>query len=259
MLKFSFLIVFLASLFGSGFAAPAPTCYAKPGSHVSDYWCETNCRGGAHPACQYSSGVHQKCICDDPSSGNVNCGGHTAQSCAYCPQGNGHYWCNGDCQWNWQTSTCESTSSQHDYEIHIQSRYGGHYEVYLNQPLSWNDAYVKCQGKGGRLAVIDNLEEKQFIVSSIKTYYSNNGGYWKNLWLGLRKGNNGNWYWRNAGSNNSDVKVNTYSDDFKYLWGHQKQSSNPWECFFWEPQAVYGSKSWYATSCSRKRGFICQF
>ena len=44
--------------------------------------------------------------------GNVNCGGHTAQSCSYCPQGNGHYWCNGDCQWNWQTNTCEALSSQ---------------------------------------------------------------------------------------------------------------------------------------------------
>ena len=151
----------------------------------------------------------------------MNCGGHTAQSCSYCPQGNGHYWCNGDCQWNWQTNTCEALSSQRktikvfytsrilmikkmaqinhrltsnffslldDYEIHIQSRYGGHYEVYLNEPLSWNDAYVKCQNKRGRLAVIDNLEEKQFIVNSIKTYYSNNGGYWKNLWLGLKKG-----------------------------------------------------------------------
>ena len=70
----------------------------------------------------------------------------------------------------------------------MQSRYGGHYEVYLNQPLSWNDAYVQCQNKGGKLAVIDNLEEKQFIVRSIKTYLDNNGGYWKNLWLGLKKG-----------------------------------------------------------------------
>ena len=42
----------------------------------------------------------------------MNCGGHTAQSCSYCPQGNGHYWCNGDCQWNWQTNTCEELSSQ---------------------------------------------------------------------------------------------------------------------------------------------------
>jgi len=29
----------------------------------------------------------------------VNCGAHQAQSCADCPQGNGAYWCNGDCVW----------------------------------------------------------------------------------------------------------------------------------------------------------------
>ena len=56
-----------------------------------------------------------------PFIGNVNCGGHTAQSCAYCPQGNGHYWCNGDCQWNWGTNACETTSSQRKDHRHSLS------------------------------------------------------------------------------------------------------------------------------------------
>merc|ERR1712179_301028 len=29
----------------------------------------------------------------------VNCGGHKAPICAWCPQGNGAWWCNGDCVW----------------------------------------------------------------------------------------------------------------------------------------------------------------
>ena len=29
----------------------------------------------------------------------VNCGGHSASSCANCPQGKGKAWCNGDCTW----------------------------------------------------------------------------------------------------------------------------------------------------------------
>ena len=29
----------------------------------------------------------------------VNCGGHTANTCADCPEGNGEVWCNGECQW----------------------------------------------------------------------------------------------------------------------------------------------------------------
>ena len=76
-----------------------------------------------------------------------------------------------------------------DYEIYIQSSYGGHYEVYLNNPLNWNDAWSKCQNKHGRLAVIDSLEEKEFIVNSVNSYLKDNGGYWKNLWIGLKKGN----------------------------------------------------------------------
>ena len=30
---------------------------------------------------------------------SVSCGGHVADSCLECPQGNGAAWCNGDCQW----------------------------------------------------------------------------------------------------------------------------------------------------------------
>ena len=30
----------------------------------------------------------------------VSCGGHQADSCAGCPQGNGAGWCNGDCTWS---------------------------------------------------------------------------------------------------------------------------------------------------------------
>ena len=29
----------------------------------------------------------------------VSCGNHEADSCAGCPQGNGHHGCNGDCHW----------------------------------------------------------------------------------------------------------------------------------------------------------------
>ena len=44
------------------------------------------------------------CICYPNETCNVslvqvNCGGHFAESCASCPQGNGAVWCNGDCNW----------------------------------------------------------------------------------------------------------------------------------------------------------------
>ena len=39
-------------------------------------------------------------------SSDVTCGGHRASTCSDCPQGNGARWCNGECYWNNQTSTC---------------------------------------------------------------------------------------------------------------------------------------------------------
>ena len=34
-----------------------------------------------------------------PFSEMVNCGGHSAIHCAACPEGNGEWWCNGECEW----------------------------------------------------------------------------------------------------------------------------------------------------------------
>ena len=48
-------------------------CWSKPGSiwNVSDEWCEANCRGGIHPACDPNNGVFQICTCEDTSSNNT--------------------------------------------------------------------------------------------------------------------------------------------------------------------------------------------
>jgi len=39
----------------------------------------------------------------------VVCGGHSADSCANCPQGHGAAWCNGDC--SWQNNQCQALPS----------------------------------------------------------------------------------------------------------------------------------------------------
>merc|ERR1719370_1759006 len=51
---------------GSG-SGGVVTCRAMDESPVSDSWCETNCQGGSHPACQNSSGADQRCICESIS------------------------------------------------------------------------------------------------------------------------------------------------------------------------------------------------
>ena len=83
----------------------------------------------------------------------------------------------------------------------------------MSQELSWNDAWVKCKSKGGKLAVIGLQEDKKSILKAVINYYG--GLTWQNLW--------------------------------KLMY--------PWECFFWNPER----STLYGTSCSRKRGFICQF
>mmetsp|Transcript_23490 Transcript_23490/g.35667 ORF Transcript_23490/g.35667 Transcript_23490/m.35667 type:complete len:500 (-) Transcript_23490:113-1612(-) len=42
---------------------------------------------------------------NEPTGSPVSCGGHFASSCAECPQGNGEYWCNGECIWGNNQST----------------------------------------------------------------------------------------------------------------------------------------------------------
>ena len=37
---------------------------------------------------------------------SVSCGGHSATTCAECPQGHGESWCNNDCEWDFSSSTC---------------------------------------------------------------------------------------------------------------------------------------------------------
>ena len=29
----------------------------------------------------------------------MSCGGHSAATCSECTQGNGAFWCNGECEW----------------------------------------------------------------------------------------------------------------------------------------------------------------
>ena len=49
---------------------------------------------------------------DSETPKKVSCGGHYADSCELCPEGNGAAWCNGDCVWDEQDSTCINASEQ---------------------------------------------------------------------------------------------------------------------------------------------------
>jgi len=57
-----------ACVWKSGSCLASVTCKKKQGSNgVTDQWCDQNCRGGQHPACNPANGVHQRCVCNDDS------------------------------------------------------------------------------------------------------------------------------------------------------------------------------------------------
>ena len=45
---------------------------------------------------------------------SVNCGAHSANTCQDCPQGNGRYWCNGECKWS--NDQCQKSNNDNDYD-----------------------------------------------------------------------------------------------------------------------------------------------
>ena len=80
--------------------------------------------------------------------------------------------------------------------LRIPSWYGDYYYIaYLNEKLSWFEAWGKCHQAGGRLAVIDNdnPDDKQAIVSDISSEMEAYGRNWENdvgtLWIGLKRSN----------------------------------------------------------------------
>ena len=59
--------------------------------------------------CQaHHAGAHPSADCCVAPVAPVSCGGHDASTCQDCPQGHGHYWCNGDCVWT--NNECSSWS-----------------------------------------------------------------------------------------------------------------------------------------------------
>ncbi len=64
----------------------------------------------------------------------VVCGGHTAPTCAECPNGNGAAWCNGECEWDYKTNVCGRSSKL----AHIHPDYFKIIERYAFQPVTTN-------------------------------------------------------------------------------------------------------------------------
>jgi len=64
----------------------------------------------------------------------VRCGGHSAPTCAECPNGNGAAWCNGDCEWDGKSKSCGTSSKL----AHIHPDYFKIIQRYAFQPVVTN-------------------------------------------------------------------------------------------------------------------------
>lgn len=65
----------------------------------------------------------------------VRCGGHSASTCADCPQGNGRAWCNGECEWDYTYNNCGRSSKL----SHIHPDYFRIIDRYAFQPVITNN------------------------------------------------------------------------------------------------------------------------
>jgi len=73
---------------------------------------------------------------DEKAKSPVSCGGHYADSCELCPQGNGAAWCNGDCMW--EDSACIDKPPARDCSACKNSSC-------CNDVCSWNSKTSLCR------------------------------------------------------------------------------------------------------------------
>jgi hypothetical protein len=94
----------LPSMMPSHSPSSKPSASSGPSSMPSDAPSEPSMMPSQQPSSMPSSSTK-------PSGGPVSCGGHSAGTCAQCPETptggwNGASWCNGDCTWDYGNNEC---------------------------------------------------------------------------------------------------------------------------------------------------------
>jgi len=94
---------------------------------------------------------------------SVLCGGHNAESCDLCPQGNGASWCNGECEW--LNDECVRSSKL----SHLHPDYFRITERYAFQPIMTNEnnVYVNIIGVRSPFRGKDDEELYRFYQDEI--------------------------------------------------------------------------------------------
>jgi len=106
-------------------------------------------------------GIGKVCVWGEATAtgGNndqVNCGGHQADSCEKCPQGNGKSWCNGDCKW---TSQGQCTDKKSEVCINLKLRTKS-----WAKEISWQFGSCKSPPGYGEYIYGKYADHKEFTI-----------------------------------------------------------------------------------------------
>lgn len=104
---------------------------------------------------------------------------------------------------------------------------------------SWTESQEYCKGYGAQLAIIDSVEEQEFINRHVQSYYDEYHGYW----MGLSKKKE-TWVW----STGTELKEGFWVDDPLKGYG---------ECVLSMP-SKNPLKSWLSAYCYMRNRWICE-
>ncbi|XP_016308723.1 C-type lectin domain family 7 member A-like isoform X2 [Sinocyclocheilus anshuiensis] len=105
---------------------------------------------------------------------------------------------------------------------------------------TWTGSQEYCEGYGAQLAIIDSVEEQEFINQQTESYYDEYHGYW----IGLSEKKEETWVWTTGAELEGGFWVNGPSKGYM-------------ECVLSVP-SKNPLKSWISTSCYMRNRWICE-
>uniref|UniRef100_A0A672RPF1 C-type lectin domain-containing protein n=1 Tax=Sinocyclocheilus grahami TaxID=75366 RepID=A0A672RPF1_SINGR len=105
---------------------------------------------------------------------------------------------------------------------------------------TWTGSQEYCKGYGAQLAIIDSVEEQEFINQQTESYYDKYHGYW----IGLSEKDKETWVWTTGAELEGGFWVNAPSKGYMECV-LSMASKNP-------------LKSWISTSCYMRNRWICE-
>ncbi|XP_016380128.1 C-type lectin domain family 9 member A-like isoform X1 [Sinocyclocheilus rhinocerous] len=105
---------------------------------------------------------------------------------------------------------------------------------------TWTGSQEYCEGYGAQLAIIDSVEEQEFINQQTESYYDEYHGYW----IGLSEKKEETWVWTTGAELEGGFWVNGPSKGYM-------------ECVLSVP-SKNPLKSWISASCYMRNRWICE-